>query len=63
LLLSDVIQLTVDGEFWQFDREITVSQLLGTMALVNKSGRWKELYFHRRLQKQFWLNRKKKWNT
>jgi sulfur carrier protein len=35
-LNSGVIQLTVNGEPRQFDREITVSQLLETMALANK---------------------------
>ena len=33
---SDVIQLTVNGEPRQFDREITVSQLLESMSLVDK---------------------------
>jgi len=31
-----VIQLTVNGESRRFDREITVSQLLETMALTDK---------------------------
>lgn len=33
---SGVIQLTVNGESRQFDREMTVSQLLETMALADK---------------------------
>jgi len=32
----EVIQLTVNGESRQFDRDITVSQLLETMALAGK---------------------------
>jgi len=31
-----VIRLTVNGESRQFDREITVSQLLETMSLADK---------------------------
>lgn len=31
-----MIQLTVNGEPQQFDREITVSQLLETMSLADK---------------------------
>lgn len=31
-----MIQLTVNGESRRFDREITVSQLLETMALTDK---------------------------